>query len=86
MGGVSDILEKILHILISGQMGALTASLANAGLVVSPDSDHEEVTGGDSEAEEGINNNDEEDDGHQDDESDSDDETEESEEDGSESD
>ena len=90
--GVGNILGnvRLLTSSLSGQMGALTASLANAGLVVSPDSDdHQEdpaeADSGDSEADGGHHDND--DLGHQDDESDSDDETdEESEEDVSESD
>ena len=88
--GVGDILGNILTLSLSGQMGALTASLANAGLVLSPDSDdHQEdpaeADTGDSEAD--GDHHDNGDHGHQDDESDSDDETdEESEEEASESD
>ena len=70
-----------LIFLISGQMGALTASLANAGLVVNPDSDDPEDLG---EGEECVLDNDDDND-HQDEESDSDDETEDSEEDVSDS-
>ena len=90
MVGVGDILVNILSSSLSGQMGALTASLANAGLVLSPDSDdHQEdpaeADTGDSEAD--GDHHDNGDHGHQDDESDSDDETdEESEEEASESD
>ena len=90
MVGVGDILVNILSSSLAGQMGALTASLANAGLVLSPDSDdHQEdpaeADTGDSEAD--GDHHDNGDHGHQDDESDSDDETdEESEEEASESD
>jgi len=76
-----DQTEQTLQKLI-GQMGALTASLANAGLVVNPDSDDTgEAEAVDSDGEDDHNDNDH----HESEESDSDDETEESEEDVSES-
>ena len=85
--GVVNILENILTSSLSGQMGALTASLANAGLVLSPDSDDHQEDPAEADSEADGDHQDNDDLGHQDDESDSDDETdEESEEEASESD